>query len=184
VGAETKPTLGTAIDQLVVILEPLDAEIRAVAINTVCTFLKISLTERSATTTAHPAPVSAPPALTSTIAQHSTGASNASPAPVKCDIRTLKEEKRPRSAKEMACVVAFYLQEFAPENERKETIATEDLERYFKQANFKLPKVIGQVLKDAKTSGYFDTPTRGAYKLNAVGYNLVAHNLPPAGATP
>ena len=78
----------------------------------------------------------------------------------------------------MACLVGFYLQELAPEGERKETITTPDLEKYFKQAGFRLPADIGQILKDAKAAGYFDAPARGEYKLNAVGYNLVAHNMP------
>ena len=78
----------------------------------------------------------------------------------------------------MACVVAYYLQELAADGERKETISTQDLEKYFKQAGFKLPKVLEQVLSDAKASGYFESAGRGEYRLNAVGYNLVAHSLP------
>ncbi len=80
----------------------------------------------------------------------------------------------------MACVVGFYLQELAPTSERKETVNTQDLEKYFKQAKFKLPGKINQILADAKAAGYFDVISRGEYKLNAVGYNLVAHNLPDA----
>lgn len=94
------------------------------------------------------------------------------------DIRSLKEEKQPASAQQMACVVAYYLQELAPENERKATISTADLDKYFKQAKFKLPTEIGQVLKNGKKAGYFDAAERGQYKLNAVGYNLVSHGLP------
>lgn len=78
----------------------------------------------------------------------------------------------------MACIVAFYLQEVAPEGEQKESVTTADLQKYFKQAQFALPGDIGQVLKNAKGAGYFDSPARGTYKLNAVGYNLVAHKLP------
>ena len=81
----------------------------------------------------------------------------------------------------MACVVAFYLQELAPEADRKEIINTSDLEKYFKQAGFKLPTKLPQVLVDAKGAGYFDVASRGEYKLNAVGYNLVAHSLPGGG---
>jgi hypothetical protein len=96
------------------------------------------------------------------------------------DIRALKEEKKPRSAIEMAAVVAFYLKEHAPPNERMNTVGKDQLEKYFKQANFRLPNRIGQLLPDAKAAGYFDSAERGKYKLNAVGYNLVAHSLPPA----
>lgn len=82
----------------------------------------------------------------------------------------------------MACLVAYYLQEVAPEGERKDFINSADLEKYFKQANFKLPQRVQQVLPEAKSSGYFDSAGRGEYKLNAVGYNLVAHSLPSDGA--
>jgi hypothetical protein len=78
----------------------------------------------------------------------------------------------------MACLVAYYLQELAQPNERKDTITTADIDKYFKQASFKLPKVIPQVLPNAKSSGYFDSAGSGSYKLNAVGYNLAVHTLP------
>ena len=79
----------------------------------------------------------------------------------------------------MACVVAYYIQELAPISDRKNTVKTEDLVKYFKQAKFKLPKSINQLLHDSKSAGYFDsTQARGEYCLNAVGYNLVVHNLP------
>jgi hypothetical protein len=42
---------------------------------------------------------------------------------------------------------------------------------------------MAQVLPDAKGSGYFDSAARGEYKLNAVGYNLIAHSLPAKSAT-
>jgi hypothetical protein len=94
------------------------------------------------------------------------------------DIRKLKEEKQPKSAIQMACLVAYYLSEHAPESEKKTTVKIEDLEKYFKQANYKLPQKISQLLVSAKGAGYFDSPGRGDYKLNAVGYNLVAHSMP------
>jgi hypothetical protein len=78
----------------------------------------------------------------------------------------------------MACVTAFYLQELALGDERKDTVNASDLERYFKQAGYKLPSRIAQTLIDAKAAGYMDSTGRGEYKLNAVGYNLVAHSLP------
>ena len=78
----------------------------------------------------------------------------------------------------MACIVAFYLSNHAPENEKMDSISKTEIENYFKQAKFPLPKAIQQVLVDAKSSGYFDSAERGKYKLNPVGYNLVAHKLP------
>ena len=94
------------------------------------------------------------------------------------DIRSLKTQKQPNSARQMACLVAYYLQDLAPEEERKNSITTADLEKYFKQANYKLPTKLEQVLVDSKKSGYFDSAARGEYKLTRVGYNLVTHSMP------
>jgi hypothetical protein len=101
------------------------------------------------------------------------------------DIRRLREEKNPRSAVEMAVLVAYYLQNEAPTEERKDSIDNTDLERYFKQAGYRLPTRLGNILLRAKDAGYLDStgPGRGRYRLNAVGYNLVAHNLPASVRT-
>jgi hypothetical protein len=93
-------------------------------------------------------------------------------------IRDLKEEKRPESANQMAALVAYYLSEKAPESERKDALNAADLEKYFKQAGFKLPKAIPQALPNAAAAGYFDATGNGLYRLNPVGYNLVVHGLP------
>lgn len=100
-------------------------------------------------------------------------------------IRDLKEDKQPESSNQMAALVAYYLSEIVDEAERKEAVNTADLERYFKQAGFRLPKSLPQTLSNATAAGYFDPTGNGLYRLNAVGYNLVAHGLPrshsPAG---
>jgi hypothetical protein len=93
-------------------------------------------------------------------------------------IRDLKDEKQPDSANQMAALVAYYLSEEADEESRKQTLTTSDLEKYFKQAGFKLPQSLEKTLANATSAGYFDSIGNGQYKLNAVGYNLVAHNLP------
>lgn len=102
------------------------------------------------------------------------------PSPVFKDIRSLKEEKQPQTAIQMAALVAYYLSEIAPMEERRPTINAEDITKYFKQAGFALPK--GEpiyTLRNARNAGYFDpTSESGVYKLNPVGYNLIAHNLP------
>lgn len=178
--SEQKRTLGQAIDQAIDALEPLDPESRKTALSAVCAHLQIELAEN----------------VGGGGSKHLDGPSNSPPPPAvhdkapppaapseKTDIRSLKEQKQPRSARQMACIVAYYLQENAPENERKENISAGDLERYFKQAGFKLPNKISQVLPDAKSAGYFDSAGRGEYKLNAVGYNLVAHTLPTSSET-
>jgi hypothetical protein len=93
-------------------------------------------------------------------------------------IKDLKEQKEPASANQMAALVAYYLLEVAPETERKESINAADLEKYFKQARFRLPKSLPHALPNAGAAGYFDALGNGLYRLNAVGYNLVVHALP------
>jgi hypothetical protein len=94
------------------------------------------------------------------------------------DIRTLKETKAPRSANEMAALVAYYVSELAPPAEKKQEINKTDIERYFKSAGFKLTAKAGQTLINARHAGYLDAGSdTGQYKLNPVGYNLVVHRL-------
>lgn len=98
------------------------------------------------------------------------------------DIRALKEEKKPRSAIEMATLVAFYLSELSQAEERQSAIGTAEIAKYFKQASFKLPSGKNggaDTLNNAKNVGYLE-PAGGAgrYKLTSVGYNLVAFKLP------
>jgi hypothetical protein len=106
-------------------------------------------------------------------------------APQMIDIRSLKEAKQPKSANEMAALVAFYLSEVASQAERKDEIGKADIERYFKLANFKLTANAGQTLVNAKNAGYLDAGSgAGQYKINPVGYNLVAHRMGSAESEP
>jgi hypothetical protein len=93
-------------------------------------------------------------------------------------IKDLRDEKQPESSNQMAALVAYYLAEIAPEDERRSTISSADIEKYFKQARFNLPKRQGMALPNAAAAGYLDPVGAGTYKLNPVGYNLVAHALP------
>ncbi|MGB6384353.1 MAG: hypothetical protein WBD25_15300 [Terriglobales bacterium] len=94
------------------------------------------------------------------------------------DVRTLREDKAPKSANEMAALVAYYVSELAPATERKPEINKTDVERYFKTAGFRLTANAGQTLVNAKNAGYLDAGSDvGYYKLNPVGYNLVVHRL-------
>ncbi len=97
------------------------------------------------------------------------------------DIRSLKNEKQPRTANEMACLVGYYLSELAPSDERKNSINLQDVRKYFKQAPYPLPKRADMTLPNAAAAGYFDSAGKGEFRLNAVGYNLVAHSLPTQG---
>jgi hypothetical protein len=99
------------------------------------------------------------------------------------DIRSLRERKAPRNAVEMAALVAYYLTEKAPETDRKNTIGTSEIQKYFKQAGFRLPSSPRLTLHQGKNAGYLDQATRGHYKLNPVGFNLIEHGLPAASGS-
>jgi hypothetical protein len=101
----------------------------------------------------------------------------ASVSPVR-DVRTLKDEKQPSSAIEMAAVVAYYLGELAGPGEQKDELTTTDIEKYFKQAGYPLPQEPRYTLGNAEKAGYFDRTGGGKFKLNPVGHNLVAHGMP------
>lgn len=163
-------SLGQAIDEIIVALKDLDENSRLIAIKAVVEHLNIAFS----------------PGVTTNKNNVFTSQTNTDDVlndadtskPQVVDIQTLKENKNPSNDIEMACVVAFYLEHHAPENERKDYITNKDIEKYFKQAKFPLPKAPSQVPLNAKTAGYFDSAERGKYKLNPVGYNLVAHKLP------
>lgn len=150
--SDTNLTLGQAIDQIITALEALDEGSRSTAITAACAHLnlKVSPEAHGHGESAHQA------SRVETATVHDAHVHRGK----KVDIRSLKEEKNPDTAKQMACIVAYYLQELAPEGERKNTISAQDIEKYFKQANFKLPKMVAQVLVDAKKSGYFETSAR------------------------
>jgi hypothetical protein len=93
-------------------------------------------------------------------------------------IKELKEKKKPRSAIEMAALVAYYLANLAPEKDRKDRITTKDINTYFKIADFPLPTKTEFTLPNTKGAGYLDSVGHGQYKLNAVGHNLVVHSMP------
>jgi hypothetical protein len=172
--SEPKLTLGKAIDQIIEALETFDAKDKSAILNTVCSHLQIQL--------APAVDRSEPERPDNNPRAEAAREENRRPPTRKLDagldIRSLREEKKPESAKQMACLVAYYLQEHAPEEEAKQTVGAADMEKYFKQAGFKLPERLEQLLIDCKRSGYFEGVKRGEYKLNRVGYNLVTHSMP------
>lgn len=94
-------------------------------------------------------------------------------------IKQFKETKQPKTAIEMVAIVAYYLQYLAEEGKRKNTIGTSDLSTWFRIADFPLPSgELRYTLANARNSGYLDSAGHGEYKLNAIGYNLVKHNMP------
>lgn len=174
---DEKLSLGAAIDQIITALETLDTNSRETVLSAVCSHLKITLKSTNATGADGEGNRGPNEQIGEREEKPATPVTKQKQAH-QVDIRAFKDEKKPNSATQMACVVAYYLQELAPEEERMDSISKGDLEKYFKQAKYPLPETIQQLLPNSKRSGYFDTAGRGSYKLNAVGYNLVAHNLP------
>ena len=162
----TIKSLGEAIDELIKALQPLSQESRLTAIRAACDHLKIHVTGKDISTGSQPAKDATSSGSTPTIPR---------------DIRNLKDEKQPTSANEMATLVAYYLAELAPETDRKTEVTVDDMTKYFKQAAFPLPKSPDMLLQNAKAAGYFDVAKRGFFRLNPVGFNLAAYNLPHSG---
>ena len=159
-------TIGQAIDELIGALSSIDEASRITAIKAACDHLKLELFSNALPASSPPSYRLMPPA-----------GDTSSPARL-VDIKSFRAEKQPTSANEMAALVAYYLAELAPESERKHEVDTEDMVKYFKQAAFPLPRAPRMLLTNAKNSGYFDSGNAGGYRLNPVGHNLVAHNLP------
>lgn len=96
------------------------------------------------------------------------------------DIKTFVKEKNPRHDVQFAAVAAYFYRFECPE--RKEVIVPKDLDDAGRQSRgygFKAPLT---TLNNAVALGYFDRASRGEFKLNAVGENLVAMTLPSSGA--
>lgn len=160
-----------AIRAVLTALEPLTPEVRASVLGYVAGRLKIaspSFQQQAGTpATRMPSP-------------KAEAAAQAGPAQktTQVHIEELKNEKNPRSANEMAALVAYYLANEAPHKERKDKITTDDIETYFKIAKYPLPGKTQFTLGNAKAAGYLDAVGAGEYTLNPVGYNLVVHGLP------
>jgi hypothetical protein len=163
-----------AIRTLLVTLEPLDSKVRKSVLEYVLHRLDIKLSK----------PGSAGEESLLPKGPGATGVTETITEPEEIHIKDLKTEKQPRSAIEMATLVAYYLSHKAPPSDRKETITTKDIETYFKIAEFRLPTKPKFTLPNTKTAGYLDAVGDGEYKLNPVGYNLVVHSMPKKKKAP
>lgn len=162
-----------AIKTIVDALQPLDGDARQRALDYATQSLGIKASAPPV------APIS--PSLTGLDNGGQSDTPPPPPTPAVADIRSLKDQKQPSTDIEMATLVAYYLKHEAPEAERKDEIGTEEIETYFVQAGYPLPNNKAYTLPNAKKAGYLENASRGKYKLNSVGHNLVAHNLPRSG---
>lgn len=167
-----------AIKTITEALEPLDVETRQRALNYAMQHLRLTVPSASAvvgrSAEAHisaESPSPAKPISPSGQQGHVT------------DIRSLKEQKKPATDIEMATLVAYYLKHETADDDHKDEIGTEDIEKYFVQAGYPLPTNKQYTLPNAKKAGYLENASRGKYKLNSVGHNLVAHGMPRTEST-
>jgi hypothetical protein len=163
-----------AISTLLSVLKPLDQDARIHVLDFVLKRLGISLTA---------GPTTLPDRLSRTEIK---SANQTPPVPAlgdNVDIRTFAAEKSPKTVNEKVAAIGFYLAHLAPASERKDYLIADDIKTYFIQAGFQLPTgPANMTLVNAKNAGYLNALDKGQYKLNSVGYNLVAHKLP--GGTP
>jgi hypothetical protein len=158
-----------AIKTVLNALEPLSPEVRSHVLGYVFTRLHIALP-----------PVQQAEQLSIPVrpADLPLGAAGGGPQLTMIHIKSLKDQKKPHSASEMAALVAYYMANVAPEKDRTDRINTKLVETYFKIAEFPLPKKTQFTLPNAKAAGYLDAVGNGEYKLNAVGHNLIVHGMP------
>lgn len=153
---------GTAIGKIITVLNPLDESGRVNVLNAVNAYYGFGTNQRVAISDLKESAKDSGQIVNTT----------------QKDIRSFKEEKQPKTAIEMAAVMAYYLKELAPPEERKESITLEDVKKYFIAANYRGKKQLRYTLHNAKNAGYFESLGKGKFKLNSVGINLVANNLP------
>jgi hypothetical protein len=98
------------------------------------------------------------------------------------DIKSFVLQKKPQSDIEFAATVAYYFRFEAPEDERKNEISTDDLQDAARKVPWEQKKKPGDTLHNAFKGGLLDKGgSRGSYKINTVGENLVAMTLPFGG---
>jgi hypothetical protein len=131
-----------AITKVMDALSPLDAEAREHVLEFVLKRMNINMGKPATTIPpVTPGYTSPPPALTSV----SSG----------IDIRTFAAEKTPKTLNEKVALMAFFLANVAPPEERRDFITSDDIKPYFTQANFELPTgPANMTLTNAKNAGY------------------------------
>jgi len=159
-----------AIKAVLLALEPLSVEIRTNVLKYVLGRLQIVLPSVHQMDVLNKLPPAADPV-------HGVVDVRAERQTTPTHIKSFKEEKKPRSAIEMAAIVAYFLANLAPQKDHKDTITAKELETYFKIAEYPLGN-LQFTLPNAKNAGYLDAVGNGEYKLNAVGHNLVVHSMP------
>jgi hypothetical protein len=167
--AEEKDLELEAISTILGVLTPLKPDARANVIDYV--FRRLGIVAPVVQAPSSPSVTTPPPNSAPVLPAFQAGQPN--------DLRTLTEQKQPKTANQMVAIVAYYLANLAPQNERRDYMIADDIKKYFVQANFELPTAPPRItLANAKNAGYLDAQGEGRFRLNPVGHNLVSHKLP------
>ena len=100
------------------------------------------------------------------------------------DIATFIKEKKPQSDIQFVTAVAFYYRFVAPEADRRATIDALFAQNATRTGGWDRLKKPLQTLNNAKGKGYLDSASRGEFKINTVGENLIDRTLPLDVASP
>jgi hypothetical protein len=111
-----------------------------------------------------------------------TGPASTPAASVK-NLKTFVTEKKPKNDVQFAATVAFFHRFEAAKEERKTEINAEDLVEASRLAVRERLHNPGQTLLNAHKVGLLDRVSRGVFRINSVGENLVAMTLPGDGTT-
>lgn len=102
--------------------------------------------------------------------------------PQVADIRTFVQQKSPASDVQFAAVVAYFFAFEASDALRKSEISPSDLQEAARHASRRRLAKPADTLNNAIKLGYLDKgQTKGTYRINTVGENLVAMALPSTG---
>lgn len=165
---------GKAISTLMSVLKPLEPEARTHVIEFVLKRLAITLNSSAPSQSTTGPMAKNAPSLPEVQFEPEPRVSE-SPT----DIRSFADLKRPSTVNEKVAVVAFYLAHLASPPEQRDYLIADDIKPYFIQADFELPTAPPRItLSNAKNAGYLNGLGDGQFRLNSVGYNLVAHKLP------
>lgn len=95
------------------------------------------------------------------------------------DIKSFVLEKKPVNDAQFVAVISYYYKFEAPDELKKDLIASEDLNEAARLADWtRFTKPAATLNNVYSKSGFLDKADYGKYKLNTVGENLVAMVLP------
>jgi hypothetical protein len=121
-----------AIKAVLLALDPLPPDVRESVLRYVINRLQIAMENAEQGAISSSTGASAGGAIGAVMATAGTGHVSGP-----THIKELKDKKQPRSANEMAVLVAYYLAEVAPPNDRRDRITAKEIDTYFKIAEFR-----------------------------------------------